>query len=167
MSRFIILLSAIFVALALLTQQANATSASSAKSIVKTTNKLRARHHSPPVKWDTTLANYAQKWSNRCEFTHSRGSYGENLALGYPNWTSVINGWYSEVKDYHYDQPGFTGKTGHFTALVWKSTTKIGCGVKTCNNLGKGIKLYTCSFSSPGNMVSADNVYFVQNIIKP
>lgn len=163
MSRFIILLSAIFVALALLTQQASATSAASAKSIVKITNKLRAKHHSPALKWDKKLASYAQKWSNKCEFAHSGGPYGENLALGYPNWSDVINGWYSEVKNYDYSKPGFSSNTGHFTALVWKSTSKIGCGVTACPNG----KLYTCSFSSFGNIVSNGNTFFIENVLKP
>lgn len=167
MARFIFLLSAILVVFAALTQQVNAASAKSIKNIVKVHNKLRSKHHAPGLKWDTKLAAYAQKWSNKCEWRHSQGPYGENLALGYPSWTSVINGWYSEVKNYNYNKPGFAGNTGHFTALVWKSTTKVGCGVKTCNNLGKGVKLYTCSYAPFGNIVSDDNSYFIQNVIKP
>lgn len=163
MSRFVILLSAILVALALLTQQATATSTASAKTILSVTNKLRAKHHSPALKWDKKLATYAQKWSNKCEFQHSAGPYGENLALGYPNWSSVINGWYNEVSEYNYDKPGFGMNTGHFTAVVWKSTTKIGCGVKSCPNG----KLYTCSFSAPGNIVSSGNTFFIDNVLKP
>ncbi|CAO3655203.1 unnamed protein product [Mucor hiemalis] len=167
MARFIFLLSAILVVLAALTQQVNAASAKSIKNIVKVHNKLRSKHHSPALKWDTKLAKYAQQWSNKCEFQHSQGPYGENLALGYPTWTSVINGWYSEVKNYNYNSPGFAMNTGHFTAIVWKSTTKVGCGVKTCNNLGKGVKLYTCSYAPFGNIVSADNAYFKQNVVRP
>lgn len=163
MSRFVILLSAVLVALALLTQQVNATSASSAKQILAVTNKLRAIHHAPALKWDNKLATYAQKWSNKCNFEHSDGPYGENLALGYPTWGSVINGWYSEVKDYDYSKPGFSMDTGHFTQLVWKETSKIGCGVKTCPDG----KLYTCSFSSYGNIVSDGNTFFIENVLKP
>ncbi|KAF7731795.1 hypothetical protein EC973_008310 [Apophysomyces ossiformis] len=94
------------------------------------------------------------------------GDYGENLAYGYPNWGSAISAWYNEVKDYDYSNPGFSGKTGHFTQLVWKSTTEIGCGVKTCANL-KGAKLFTCSYLEFGNIVSDDNAYFIENVLPP
>jgi pathogenesis-related protein 1 len=163
MSRLLIVLSAILVAFVALSQA----SIGSQKTILKAHNKLRAKHHSPPLKWDKTLATYAQNWSNKCVFQHSGGQYGENLALGYPNWGEVINGWYSEVKNYDYSKPGFSMNTGHFTAVVWKSTTKVGCGVKTCNNLGQGVKLYTCSYAPAGNIVSSGNTYFIQNVLKP
>ncbi|KAI8644118.1 CAP domain-containing protein [Parasitella parasitica] len=167
MFSFHIALLSLAIVLSSFTLQVSATSAKSAKTILKLHNKLRAKHHSPAVKWDTKLATYAQKWSNKCEFKHSSGSYGENLALGYPSWTTVINGWYNEVKQYNYKNPGVSGQTDHFTAIVWKSTTKIGCGVKTCNNRGKAYKLYTCSYAPFGNIVGNNNQYFVQNVLEP
>ena len=57
--------------------------------------------------------------------------------MGYPNMTAAIDGWYSEGEKYNYNAPGFTMETGHFTAMVWKSTTKIGCGIKKCKGGGK------------------------------
>ncbi|KAG2189923.1 hypothetical protein INT46_001938 [Mucor plumbeus] len=167
MSRIHLFLFSVVLVLISFTLQVSATSAKSAKTILKAHNKLRAKHHAPALKWDDKLATYAQKWSNKCVFEHSNSPYGENLALGYPTWTSVVNGWYSEVKDYDYSKTGFSMNTGHFTQVVWKSTTKVGCGVKTCNNLGQGTKLYTCSYSSPGNMVGDNNKYFIQNVLKP
>lgn len=167
-SRLFIFCAALVVALVALSQHVEAAvSATAQKNILKVHNKLRAKHHAPALTWDKKLATYAQNWSNKCEWHHSGGPYGENLALGYPNWSSVINGWYSEVKDYNYNSPGFSMDTGHFTQVVWKATTKIGCGVKTCNNLGQGAKLYTCSYAPPGNMVGEDNKYFIQNVLKP
>lgn len=167
MSRIHLVLFSVVLVLISFTLQVSATSAASAKTILKVHNKLRAKHHAPALKWDDTLATYAQKWSNKCVFEHSDSPYGENLALGYPTWTSVVNGWYSEVKDYDYSKTGFSMDTGHFTQVVWKSTTKIGCGVKTCNNLGKGVKLYTCSYASYGNIIGDNNKYFIQNVLKP
>lgn len=52
------------------------------------TNELRARHGSPPLEWDDTLAAQAQEWTDTCVWKHSDtmgqqkgwASYGENLA---------------------------------------------------------------------------------------
>ncbi|CAN8007594.1 unnamed protein product [Ixodes pacificus] len=39
-----------------------------------------------------------------------------------------VDSWYSEITDYDYDDPRYSEDTGHFTQVVWKSTTKVGCG---------------------------------------
>ncbi|CAO3672317.1 hypothetical protein G6F70_005054 [Rhizopus microsporus] len=161
-----LILSAVILAAFLHTVTAAPTS-SDINTILNAHNKVRAKHHAPALKWSTKLATYAQNWSNRCQFQHSSGPYGENLALGYPDWNSVVNGWYSEVKNYNYNNPGFASNTGHFTQVVWKATTEIGCGVKVCNNLGQGAKLYTCSYYVPGNMVGDNGKYFTQNVLRP
>ena len=50
-------------------------------------------------------------------------------------WTTneATKMWYDEVDDpgYNFDNPGYNQNpgAGHFTAIVWKSTTKLGCGV--------------------------------------
>ncbi|KAF7723030.1 hypothetical protein EC973_002406 [Apophysomyces ossiformis] len=119
------------------------------QAILDLHNKYRADHSAPALKWSNTLANYAQNWSDRCVFKHSYGKYGENLAYGYSSWNEAITAWYDEYKLYNYNNPGFSGKTGHFTQIVWKGTTEIGCGVTDCPNLGP---LYTCSYNPPGNV---------------
>lgn len=162
-SRSLTLLIALAVVLISFTLQVSAMSSKTTQAIVKQHNRLRAKHHAPPLKWDKKLASYAQKWSNNCVFQHSNGPYGENLAMSYPNWSSVIDGWYGEVDQYNYNNPGFSMSTGHFTQIVWKSTTKIGCGVKTCN----GRKIYTCSYAPFGNIGGNGNQYFTENVHAP
>lgn len=144
-------------------------SASDIKTILDTHNKYRAKHHAPALVWDETLAAYAQKWSDRCVFEHSHGKYGENLAEGHPSWTAVVDAWYNEVDMYDYSKPGFSMDTGHFTQVVWKGTTKIGCGAATCDDFFKGAKLYTCSYVEFGNIVGLndDPQYFIANVLKP
>ena len=39
--------------------------------------------------------------------------------------------------DYDYGNPGFKGGTGHFTQVVWKSSTKLGIGVARNTMNGK------------------------------
>jgi uncharacterized protein YkwD len=99
-------------------------SASSDESaILNAHNAYRAKHSAPALKWNSTLASYAQKWSDGCVFQHSGGPYGENLAMGYGDWKSVVDAWYSEEKNYNYNKPGFSSSTGHFTQVREMSHT--------------------------------------------
>ncbi|KAI8577656.1 hypothetical protein K450DRAFT_282434 [Umbelopsis ramanniana AG] len=133
------------------TKAATSGSTSSDEStILSAHNAYRAKHSAPALKWNSTLASYAQKWSDGCVFQHSGGPYGENLAMGYGDWKSVVSAWYNEEKNYDYSKPGFSSSTGHFTQVVWVSTTQIGCGVKKCSNQGNA-PIYTCSYAPPGN----------------
>ncbi|KAI8366261.1 CAP domain-containing protein [Blakeslea trispora] len=145
----------------------SAMSGASINAVLKSHNRYRRKHHASPLHWDDELARFAQKWSNRCEFEHSHGDYGENIAAGYETWSDAIDAWYDEVKYYNYKQTGFDEETGHFTQLVWKSTDKIGCGVRFCKDLWGGVKLYTCSYSSYGNIVGGNNYYFKKNVLAP
>jgi len=33
---------------------------------------------------------------------------------------------------YDFTKPGYSSATGHFTQIVWKGTSKIGCAAATC-----------------------------------
>lgn len=35
---------------------------------------------------------------------------------------------------YSFTNPGYSAATGHFTQIVWKGTTKIGCAAATCSD---------------------------------
>jgi hypothetical protein len=41
----------------------------------------------------------------------------------------VVQSWYDEHQFYDYKNPKFDMKTGHFTQVIWKSTTQIGFGL--------------------------------------
>ncbi|KAI9251723.1 CAP domain-containing protein [Sporodiniella umbellata] len=158
------LLSFVAVILCTFVRSAEALNKATIKNILKKHNAVRAKHHAPALKWNRKLASYAQNWSNRCVFQHSQGDYGENLGLNYANWGQLItNGWYNEYKKYDYNNPGFGMATGHFTQVVWKGTTEVGCGVTVCDNIGKGYKLYTCSYNTPGNYQGE----FETNVLRP
>jgi len=63
---------------------------------------------------------------------HSTNGYGENLywtSLTNPNPADVVRAWYNEISEYNWNYPSFSKQSGHFTQLVWKSTSELGVGV--------------------------------------
>merc|ERR1719278_1831679 len=50
---------------------------------------------------------------------------------------------------------GFRMKTGHYSAMVWAHTNKVGCGVTTYNHGGRIGRLYVCNYGPAGNIPGA------------
>lgn len=81
-----------------------------------------------PVTWSDDLTTGAQRWANilvqNNTFEHEKGIQpGENLYLsGKPipeePCSEASKLFYGEVKDYNFDKPGFSMKTGHFTQVT-------------------------------------------------
>ncbi len=136
-------------------------------------NAYRAKHNSPPLIWDDTISAFAQEYSlylvTHNLFQHSnKEGYGENLAYfqGYPNEMMTlikksIDLWYDEIKLYNFNYPGYSPSTGHFTCLVWKSSTKFGMGY-SFNNDTKVVDI-TMNTAPPGNIIGQ----FQQNVSPP
>jgi hypothetical protein len=55
------------------------------------------------------------------------GSYDESIAWGWPTLVEVADSWVLERVHYDWDNLEDSESTGHFTAMVWKATTEIGC----------------------------------------
>ncbi|MFP2910758.1 CAP domain-containing protein [Pyxidicoccus sp. 3LFB2] len=97
--------------------------------------------------------------------------YGENLYWGGSSTQAApstlvgaaVKSWYDEVSQYNFKSGGFSGATGHFTQLVWKGTTRVGCAVSQ----GKGSKWYetyvVCIYQAPGNVLGQ----FQTNVLPP
>jgi len=127
-------------------------------------NQLRSQHDAPALVWNNELAKYAETHASKCQFKHSGSPYGENLAAGYPSVTEAIHTWYAEKKLYNKSHPGFSIKTGHFSQLVWKSTTNLGCAYVTCNSKNKTPGNYlVCEYNPAGNVINAG--YFEKNVL--
>ncbi|KAF7561483.1 hypothetical protein G7046_g2661 [Stylonectria norvegica] len=120
-------------------------------AILNSTNFYRAEHNASDVTWNKTLEDFASDYldDNGCKFEHSGGPYGENLAMGYPNATGSVEGWGNERDDYNFKKGGFGEDTGHFTQLVWKNTTTVGCGRKLCGEKGWFL---VCEYWPRGNV---------------
>lgn len=139
-----------------------------ARAVLQTHNTYRASVGVPKLKADTTVAKSAFKWAtnleNRnCPLEHSsaqeRSGYGENL---YAQWATPglrfnpIEGvqiWGDEEADYTYaTNTCAAGKVcGHYTQVVWRETTKMGCARTQCLSDRNQIDILVCQYSPAGN----------------
>jgi hypothetical protein len=130
-------------------------------------NDLRSAHGVPALSWDYALADYASRWAEKAynyaggPLVHSGGPYGENIFVTYaPDieeaLTQAARAWYEEWREYSFRAPGFTA--GHFTALVWRATARVGVG---WSRRPDGAFVVVASFDPPGNVegLYADNVF--------
>ena len=111
-----------------------------AKQALDAHNKYRAKHKVSPLTWSDEIAKETQAWAEKLararKLQHAtqkeRKGYGENIAMFSGRFETAAdeatNMWYSEVKDYRFDKPGFQGNTGHFTQVVWKKSNELGMG---------------------------------------
>jgi len=124
-------------------------------AVLNSTNFFRAEHNATDVAYNETLAAFASEYlsdNENCDFVHSGGPYGENLAIGYADVVGAIDAWGNERDEYNFDDPDFDTRTGHFTQLVWRNTTDVGCGRKLCGERGWFL---VCEYSPRGNILGA------------
>lgn len=136
------------------TATAQSTSNSLSSTLLTLHNTKRALHGASPLSWDSTLAQYAQNYADKYDCSglllHSGGQYGENLAVGYQSVSSGFDAWYNEGNNYDYSS---ANTFNHFTQIIWKDTTKLGCAIKDCSSENWGIYLI-CEYDPAGNMVN-------------
>ncbi|WIA39843.1 hypothetical protein OEZ86_013292 [Tetradesmus obliquus] len=149
--------------------------------IVAEHNKMRAEHGVGPLMWDDTLAQSAAIITNQCNFSHDPTlPVGENLAAAIRSSITeeealerAITSWNGEEALYDYSKPGFDGATGHFTQVVWKDSTNIGCATTFCNGnfwvepafgiTSKVAWMTVCHYLPPGNAGGPD--FFRANVL--
>lgn len=133
--------------------------------ILAAQNALRAQAGLPPMMWDTALgdaaANYAMQLAFTNSFRHSdrsaRLGTGENLWMGTRgaySYEAMVGAWASERRFF---VPGVfpvvsrTGNwedVGHYTQIVWPTTTRVGCAVASSAR----VDILVCRYSPAGNV---------------
>ncbi len=152
-------------------KDANISNAQRFKGVLEAHNWIRQKRGLTPLKWSAKLAEYSQQWADHlgsgshCQIRHRSGMppYGENLyrasALRWSDGRTeqlpitiqnVVKAWTDEERWFDYQrnrcQPG--KKCGHYTQVVWKDTTEVGCAVKICADKSQ---TWVCSYNPPGN----------------
>ncbi|KAM7392099.1 hypothetical protein PAMP_022734 [Pampus punctatissimus] len=139
------------------------------QEFLETHNAYRAEHGAPPMSYNKELNAEAQKWADHLlekgSLGHSDTKDGENV---YNMWSSAplkltgkeaVDSWYSEIKDYNWSMPGFSGSTGHFTQVVWKESTELGVGMATDGN-----KVFVVGQYRPAGNMNMPG-YFEKNVL--
>jgi len=143
-----------------------------AREILNAHNQARISANNPvpnpalaPLQWSASAASTAQAWADKCQASHNPElkNLGENIAFATPNkltTAGVVQGWAAEASNYSYGTNACApGKVcGHYTQLVWRSTTHVGCATKECdkNSPFAGFtrwQIWVCNYSPPGNFV--------------
>lgn len=131
----------------------------------------------PLMTWDAELARVSQEYADRCIWGHNSertaqyrgdGYVGENLsatsgqtsAIDPEGLSRLVKLWTSEDVDYNYDSNTCAaGKVcGHYTQVVWRETTRVGCGWARCASLQNipdwsAPLILVCNYAPGGNYV--------------
>lgn len=144
---------------------------------LKATNYFRCRHGQTALTWDTAVAANALTWATTCPSqgsnpAHTRPdstsayaltpSSGENVAAGQTSPEKAVEAWYSEITTPGYT-PGTASQppsgTGHYTAMIWAATKKLGCAQKPCAS-GTPKPVHVCHYADSAPNFGADAAYF-------
>jgi len=131
-------------------------------------NAVRATVGVAGLVWDPALAVIAQGWANQCVdqmaptglIDHNPGRsdtypeyVGENIyaSSGGATGTAAVSAWASEEADYDYASNTCNGVCGHYTQIVWRDTTKVGCALANCAGLSYPSSI-VCNYAPGGNV---------------
>jgi hypothetical protein len=117
-----------------------------------------------PLSWNPALVRSARRWAEHLamtgRFEHAPENYatpeGENLwagTKGYFTPEAMVNAW---IREKRFFRPGTfpdnstTGRVedvGHYTQLVWRATTEVGCAEAA----GASEDILVCRYAEAGN----------------
>ena len=128
-------------------------------------NNVRMKAGVAPLAWDPALgaaaASYAQQMALTGVFAHSdrkaRRGMGENLWMGTRGAFTIetmVSNWASERRMFRrgvfpsVSRTGSWHDVGHYTQIVWPSTTRVGCALASTSRAD----YLVCRYSPAGNV---------------
>ena len=127
-------------------------------------NRERANANARPLIWSETLEAEAREWATDLidsgRFAHDPRphGHGENLWMGWGDRRftpeDMVGGWIEERRDYrpgvfpNVSRTGDWVAVGHYTQLIWRGTTHVGCAVESRGDRS----ILACRYSPPGNI---------------
>jgi hypothetical protein len=133
------------------------------QEMLRLQNAPRAALGLQPLHWDEKLASeargYAEKLASNGRFEHSHApGVGENLWMGTAlafTYEDMVDSWISERRLYrsgtipNVSLSGNWADVGHYTQIVWRSTTSVGCGLAS----GRRNEVLVCRYWPAGNVL--------------
>ncbi|KAG7261347.1 hypothetical protein CRUP_002488 [Coryphaenoides rupestris] len=138
-----------------------------AEEVLRSHNDYRRTHQAPPLKLCSKLSREAARWGHEVtalfwrsfKLRFQRRKLESSVCVNVIG-KDVADRWYDEVKQYNFNRPGFSSGTGHFTAMVWKSTTKLGVGKATASD---GSSFVVARYFPAGNITNQG--HFDSNVL--
>ncbi|HQU82760.1 MAG TPA: CAP domain-containing protein [Pyrinomonadaceae bacterium] len=120
-------------------------------ALLKSHNDIRTDQGLPNLKWNCSLADYAQEWATRGIAEHRDTFYGENIFAASDEKVSPLDGlqrWMNEQLFWNStDKTCQEGKNCvHFLQVINKQTSEIGCGINRAAT-GKWKVLMVCNYN--------------------
>lgn len=127
--------------------------------ILEAHNSERESYCLADMAWDENIAQIAEMYAQQCTTTgvHSNNGYGENMGGGSgfggasqwpPVWT--VGSWLQEKQFWSCtSDPSIprSSRAGHYFAIVWNATARIGCGEAFCPYNGGQIRWLVCNYA--------------------
>jgi hypothetical protein len=128
-------------------------------------NAVRSQAGVAPLAWDPALGNAAAAYATQLALTNvfqhsdrsARRGTGENLWMGTHgaySYEAMVRGWASEQSDFRpgiFPAVSLSGNwenVGHYTQMVWPTTTRVGCAVASNGR----VDYLVCRYSPAGNI---------------
>jgi len=136
----------------------NGLTADEIATILQEHNRMRTKKGLNKLTWSCTMADLAQTWATQSILAHREDvDVGENIFVASNPKISILTGMNSWEKERAFwDNTAGTceaGKTcAHYTQMVWRATTQIGCGInRNAGGDSKWKTMMVCNYSPSGN----------------
>lgn len=133
--------------------------------VLRSHNSERLRWQVPPLRWNSALAAEAQAHAEELArsgtISHGRVGgakpQGENLWIGTRSayhYEDMVGAFLRERNHYvagAFPQTSTTGNwsdTGHYSQMIWRTTTQVGCGMAS----GARFDVLVCRYDPAGNI---------------